>query len=652
MSEPNSIQVTLPDGKVVPAASGSTPLDIASGIGKGLAKAAIGARVDGQLVDVTRPLTADCVLEIVTLKSKGAEEIFRHTMTHIMAAAVKRLHPGTALGVGPVIENGFYYDFGLPSAITEEELEKIAREMEKIIAEDSPVIREELSRDAARALMEKEGEPLKVELIDGFGDPRVSFYRMGDFVDMCRGPHLPRTGVLKHFKLLSVAGAYWKGDAKNRQLQRVYGTAFASKEELQAHIDFLEEARKRDHRKIGKEMDLFSFHLEGPGFPFFHPKGTLLYQTLLDFWRAEHRKRGYVEVTTPLVLNEQLWHRSGHWDNYKENMYFVDIEGEGYAIKPMNCPGHCLIYKNRGHSYRDLPIRMMEPGRVHRHELSGVMHGLFRVRTFAIDDAHIYCAPDQIQDEVLGVIELILSTYRTFGFSGFRIELSTRPAKRVGTDEMWDKAEAALEQALVLARDKVKADLGMELPEHAINPGDGAFYGPKIDFHIKDCIGRTWQCGTVQLDFSMPERFDLEFVGSDNAKHRPVMIHRAAFGSFERFLGILIEHYAGKFPLWLAPVQALVMTVTSDQNEYGREVGKALRELGVRVEEDLRNEKIGYKIREGQLARVPLMIVLGKAEAEKRSLTVRLGNGRNIGDLNLDTFMEQVFRKHFREVPQ
>ncbi|MBI3891837.1 MAG: threonine--tRNA ligase [Candidatus Wallbacteria bacterium] len=652
MSEANSIQITLPDGSKRSAPAGTTSAEIALGIGKGLAKAAIGAKIDGVLVDLSRPLRADCSLEIVTLKSKDAPEIFRHTMTHIMAAAVKRLYPGTALGVGPVIDNGFYYDFGLPSAITEDDLDRISREMDKVIAEDAPVVREEYSHEAARALMEKEQEPLKVELIEGFADPTVSFYRMGNFVDMCRGPHLPRTGVLKNFKLLSVAGAYWKGDAKNRQLQRVYGTAFASREELQAHLDLVEEAKKRDHRKIGKEMDLFSFHLEGPGFPFFHAKGTTLYQTLLDFWRAEHRKRGYIEVTTPLVLNEQLWHRSGHWDNYKENMYFVDIEGEGYAIKPMNCPGHCLIYKNRAHSYRDLPIRMMEPGRVHRHELSGVMHGLFRVRTFAIDDAHIYCAPDQIQDEVLGVIELILSTYRTFGFSGFRIELSTRPAKRVGSDEMWDKAEAALSQALVLARERVKEHLGMELPEHAINPGDGAFYGPKIDFHIKDCIGRSWQCGTVQLDFSMPERFDLEFVGSDNSKHRPVMIHRAAFGSFERFLGILIEHYAGKFPLWLAPVQAIVMTVTSDQNEYGHQVGRALLESGVRVEEDLRNEKIGYKIREAQLARVPLMIVIGKAEAESRTLTVRFGSGRNVSDLTLEGFLEQVFRKHQLEVPQ
>ncbi len=652
MSEGNPIDVTLPDGTKKSVPAGSSARDVAATIGAGLARAAIAARIDGELRDVTRPLPGSCALELVTLKSPGAEEVYRHTMTHIMAAAVKRLYPGTALATGPVIENGYFYDFALQEPLTEADLERISEEMKKVIKENSPVVREELSKEEAKALMDREGEPLKVDLIDGFDDDSVSFYRMGDFVDMCRGPHLPSTGALKHFKLLSVAGAYWKGDSANQQLQRVYGTAFPTKEELKGHLDFLEEAKKRDHRKIGKEMELFSFHPEGPGFPFFHPKGAALYQSLLDFWREEHAKRGYVEVMTPLVLNEQLWHRSGHWDNYKENMYFVDIDGEGYAIKPMNCPGHCLIFRSKVHSYRDLPIRMAEPGQVHRHELSGVMHGLFRVRTFSIDDAHIYCAPEQILDEVRGVIELILSTYRTFGFQDFRIELSTRPEKRVGSDEMWDRAEAALEDALSQSRQQLKEELGLELPEHQVNAGDGAFYGPKIDFHIRDCIGRTWQCGTIQLDFSLPERFDLEYVGSDNARHRPVMIHRAAFGSFERFLGILIEHYAGKFPLWLAPVQARVLTVTSEQDAYALEVKQLLQDAGVRIEADVRNEKIGYKIREAQLARVPLMIVLGKKEAESRTLTVRLGSGRNIPDLSTEEFMEQVYRKHYRDLPQ
>ncbi|MBI4871292.1 MAG: threonine--tRNA ligase [Candidatus Riflebacteria bacterium] len=649
MNSTNSIQVKLPDGSLKDVPAGNTVAQVAAMIGPRLAREAIAGRVDGRLVDLSAKLTADCTLEILTLQSKGAEEIYRHTMTHIMAQAVKRLFPGTALATGPVVENGFFYDFAIEQALTEPDLEKIDAEMHKIIEADLPVDREVLGRDAARELMAKEGEPLKVELIDGFPEDTVSFYRMGEFVDMCRGPHLPRTGLVPHFKLLSVAGAYWKGDCRNQQLQRVYGTAFPSSKELSAHLTFLE---KRDHRRIGKDMDLFSFHLEGPGFPFFHPKGALLYQTLLEFWRSEHRKRRYVEVITPLVLNEGLWHQSGHWDHYKENMYFVDIEGQGYAIKPMNCPGHCLIFKNKAHSYRDLPIRMAEPGRVHRHELSGVMHGLFRVRSFAIDDAHIFCAPDQIQQEVLGVIELILSTYRTFGFQDFRIELSTRPAKRTGSDEMWDRAESALEQALVQSRSQVRETLGLVLPDHQVNPGDGAFYGPKIDFHIRDCIGRTWQCGTVQLDFSMPERFDLQFVGADNARHRPVMIHRAAFGSFERFLGILIEHYAGKFPIWLSPVQAVLLTVTSEQNDYAAAVAAQLEQHGVRVEQDLRNEKIGFKIREAQLAHVPLMVILGKAEVEAGKLTVRLPNGRNVSGLTVEEFLEQVYRKYYHELPQ
>lgn len=537
---------------------------------------------------------------------------YRHTTSHIMAQAVKNLWPDVKLAIGPAIENGFYYDFDMDHKISDQDLLKIQKEMKKIIKANYPLERFELPREEAIKFMEDKGEDYKVELIKDLPEDEViSFYKQGDFTDLCAGPHMESTGQIKAVKLQSVAGAYWRGDVNRKMLQRVYGTCFPTQEELEEYLKRLEEAKKRDHRKIGKEMDLFALYDEAPGFPFFLPKGMIIRNELENFWKMEHRKRGYEEIKTPLIMNEQLWRTSGHWDHYKDNMYFTKIDDEDYAIKPMNCPGSLLVYKRKIWSYRELPVRMGELGQVHRHELSGALHGLMRVRTFTQDDAHIFMLPEQIKDEVVGVLKLIDDIYKMFGFT-YHIELSTKPENSMGTEEEWETAENALSEAI--------QSIGAP---YVINEGDGAFYGPKLDFHLEDSIGRTWQCGTIQLDMQMPQRFDITYVGPDGDKHRPVMIHRAIFGSIERFIGILTEHFAGKFPLWIAPVQVKLLTVTEKFVDYASEVAKKFEDAGIRAETDLRNEKIGYKLREARNERNPYICIIGEKEVEARNLTVR-----------------------------
>ena len=537
---------------------------------------------------------------------------YRHTTAHIMAQAVKKLWPDAKLAIGPAIDNGFYYDFDMEHKLTDQDLLKIQKEIKKIISANYPLERFELPREEAIKFMADKGEDYKVELINDLPeDAVISFYQQGDFVDLCAGPHMASTGQIKAVKLQSIAGAYWRGDSNRKMLQRIYGTCFPSQAELDEYLKRLEEAKKRDHRKIGKEMDLFALYEEGPGFPFFMPKGMVIRNELENFWKTEHRKRGYEEIKTPLIMNEQLWRTSGHWDHYKDNMYFTKIDGEDYAIKPMNCPGSLLAYKRKMWSYREFPVRMGELGQVHRHELSGALHGLMRVRTFTQDDAHIFMLPEQIKDEVIGVVKFIDDVYKMFGFT-YHIELSTRPEDSMGTDEEWEAAETALREAM--------ESIGVPF---VINEGDGAFYGPKLDFHLEDSIGRTWQCGTIQLDMQLPQRFDITYVGPDGEKHRPVMIHRVIFGSIERFIGILIEHFAGKFPLWLAPVQVKLMTVTEKFSDYALKVAEQFEEAGLRVETDIRNEKIGYKIREARNERNPYLCVIGENEVNAGTLTVR-----------------------------
>ena len=537
---------------------------------------------------------------------------YRHTTSHILAQAVKKLWPDAKLAIGPAIENGFYYDFDMEHKLNDQDLLKIQKEMKKIIQANYPLERFELPREEAIKFMADKDEDYKVELIEDLPEDEVrSFYKQGDFVDLCAGPHMDSTGQIKAVKLQSVAGAYWRGDSDRQMLQRIYGTCFPTQQELDDYIQKLEEAKKRDHRKIGKEMDIFALYEEGPGFPFFMPNGMVIRNELESFWKTEHRKRGYQEIRTPLILNEQLWRTSGHWDHYKDNMYFTKIDGEDYAIKPMNCPGALLVYKRKMWSYRELPVRMGELGQVHRHELSGALHGLMRVRTFTQDDAHIFMLPEQIKDEVIGVVKFIDDVYRMFGFT-YHIELSTRPEDSMGTDEEWEAAETALREAM--------ESIGVP---YVINEGDGAFYGPKLDFHLEDSLGRTWQCGTIQLDMQMPQRFDITYVGSDGEKHRPVMIHRVIFGSIERFIGILIEHFAGKFPLWLAPVQVKLLTVTEKFADYALKVKEQFEAAGIRAEADIRNEKIGYKLREARNERTPYICVIGEKEVEAQNLTVR-----------------------------
>ncbi len=559
---------------------------------------------------------------------------YRHTTSHIMAQAVKKLWPDAKLAIGPAIENGFYYDFDMEHKLNDQDLLKIQKEMKKIIKANYPLERFELPREEAIKFMADKGEDYKVELIEDLPEDEViSFYKQGDFVDLCAGPHMDSTGQIKAVKLQSVAGAYWRGDSDRQMLQRIYGTCFPTQEELDDYIAKLEEAKKRDHRKIGKEMDLFALYEEGPGFPFFMPNGMIIRNELENFWKTEHRKRGYQEIKTPLILNEQLWRTSGHWDHYKDNMYFTKIDGEDYAIKPMNCPGALLVYKRKMWSYRELPVRMGELGQVHRHELSGALHGLMRVRTFTQDDAHIFMLPEQIKDEVIGVVKFIDDVYRMFGFT-YHIELSTRPDDSMGTDEEWEAAETALREAM--------ESIGVP---YVINEGDGAFYGPKLDFHLEDSLGRTWQCGTIQLDMQMPQRFDITYVGPDGEKHRPVMIHRVIFGSIERFIGILIEHFAGKFPLWLAPVQVKLLTVTEKFADYAVDIAKQFEAAGIRAEADIRNEKIGYKLREARNERTPYICIIGEKEVEARNLTVRNNKTGDQSEMTPEELQETMLQE-------
>lgn len=625
------IKITLPDGSVRECEKGTKIYDIASGISEGLARNALCAGLNGKLTGLDTPVEEDAELRIYTFKDEEGREVYRHTTSHILAQAVKNIYPTVKLAIGPAIKDGFYYDFEFKTPITQEDFPKIEAEMQRIIKANLPLVRKELSRQEAEALFRKFGEDYKIELLSAIPEGEtVSTYTQGEFTDLCRGPHLSSTGKVKAFKLTSVAGAYWRGDSKNKMLTRIYGTCFDKKADLEAYITRMEEAKKRDHRKLGKELDLYDILPEGPGFPFFYPKGMVLRNILENFWREEHIKAGYVEIKTPMILNRDLWYRSGHWDHYKDNMYGVKIDDEDYAIKPMNCPGGMLVYKRSLHSYRDLPIRMGELGLVHRHELSGALHGLMRVRCFTQDDAHIFMTPEQIESEIIGVVKLIDRFYKVFGFK-YSVELSTRPQDFMGSIEQWDKATEALKSAL----NKLKQPF-------TVNEGDGAFYGPKIDFHLEDCIGRTWQCGTIQLDFQMPERFDLTYTGSDGEKHRPVMIHRVVFGSIERFMGILTEQYAGAFPMWLSPVQVKVLSLTERTAEKCLEIAEQLREKGFRVETDNRNEKIGMKIREAQLEKVPYMLVIGDRDVEQEVVSVRDRKQGDLGAMKLEAFMEKI----------
>ena len=625
------VKVTLKDGSIKEYKKGTTVEEIVASIGSGLLKAALAAKLNGKVADLRTPVNEDCSLEVLTFDDADGKWALRHTGSHILAQAVKRLYPDAKLAIGPAIETGFYYDIDWDKSFSDEDLAAIEKEMENIVKEDLRLERFELPRSEALDLMGRMGESYKVELINDLPeDAVISFYKQGEFVDLCAGPHAPSTGKVKALKLLSVAGAYWRGNEKNKMLQRIYGTAYTKKSELEEYLNMLEEAKRRDHRKLGKELDLFSLHEEGPGFPFFHPKGMIIRNELENFWRNIHKKHGYMEIKTPVILNEDLWHQSGHWDHYKDNMYFTTIDEKTYAVKPMNCPGGILIYKNAMYSYRDLPLRMGELGLVHRHELSGALHGLMRVRNFTQDDAHLYLTPEQIKEEVLGVISLTDYIYKLFGFN-YRVELSTRPENSMGSDEDWENATEALRNALEASK----------LP-YKINEGDGAFYGPKIDFHLEDCIGRTWQCGTIQLDFQMPEKFNLTYIGADSEKHRPVMIHRTIFGSIERFIGILIENYAGAFPVWLAPVQVIILPVSEKQKEYAEKLNKQLEDLDIRAEADLRSEKVGYKIREAQLQKIPYMLVVGDKEMESGSVSVRDRKEGDVGVMKFEDFLSKI----------
>ena len=624
------INVTLKGGAVKQFEAGTTVAEIAKSIGMGLYKSACVARIDGKVCDLRTPVNEDSNVEILTFDNEEGKQAYWHTTSHIVAQAVKRLYKDVKLAIGPSIDNGFYYDFDLPEAFTSDDLTKIETEIKKIIKENLPLERFELAPAEAEKFMTENGEPYKVELIKEHSDKgeNISFYKQGEFTDLCAGPHLMSTGMVKAVKLTQCTGAYWRGDAKNRQLCRVYGISFPKASQLDEYITMLEEAKKRDHRKIGKELELFTIMEEGPGFPFFLPKGMTLKNTLVDYWREIHEAAGYYEIQTPMILNRALWERSGHWDHYKNNMYTTVIDDTDFAIKPMNCPGGILVYKTKMHSYKDLPLRMGELGLVHRHELSGALHGLMRVRCFTQDDAHIFMTREQIKDEIKGVVRLIDKVYSTFGFK-YHIELSTKPEDSMGAQEDWDIATDALKAAIT--------ELGYD---YEINEGDGAFYGPKLDFHLTDCIGRTWQCGTIQLDFQLPERFELEYTGADGAKHRPIMIHRVVFGSIERFIGILTEHFAGAFPLWLAPEQVKILPIADRHLDAANEALAEMKKYGIRATIDSRNEKVGYKIREAQLQKIPYMLVIGDKEAEAGEVAVRSRKDGDKGTMSVAEFIK------------
>ena len=633
------IKVTLKDGSVREFENELSVLEIAKSISEGLARAVVAASVNDEVVGLDYIVKEDCTLNLFKFDDVEGKDVFRHTSAHMLAQAIKRLYPEAKFAIGPSIENGFYYDIDLEERLTMEDLAKLEAEMKKIAKEDLKVERYELPKEEALKWAKENGEIYKEELINELPEGEIiSFYKQGDFTDLCRGPHLPSTKKVKAVKLLSVAGAYWRGDEKNKMLQRIYGISFEKNKDLEEYLHLLEEAKKRVHRKLGKELELFFIPEEGPGFPLFLPKGMELKNALLKYWRELHREDGYYEIETPIILSRHLWETSGHWYHYKENMYTVQIDEQDFAIKPMNCPGGMLYYQSKPHSYRDFPMRVAELGRVHRHELSGALHGLMRVRAFTQDDAHIFMLPEQIKDEIKGVVKLIDRVYKTFGFE-YHLELSTRPEDSMGTDEEWETAENGLREALE----------ELNLP-YILNEGDGAFYGPKIDFHLKDCLGRTWQCGTIQLDMQLPQRFDISYVGQDGEKHRPVMIHRVALGSIERFIGILIEQYAGKFPVWLAPTQVKILPISDKYMDYANEVKKALFDAGVRVEMDDRAEKIGFKIREAQLQKVPYMLVVGEKEAAENQVAVRSRDKGEMGSMDLNEFVSMVVKEDAERV--
>jgi threonyl-tRNA synthetase len=634
------VTITLPDGSRREFETPPTGLDVARSISEGFARNCVVMEIDDVKLDLTTTIATDAGVRFLTTKDPEALEVMRHSAAHVMAQAIMHLYPDAKLTIGPVVEDGFYYDIDMPP-VSEEDFAKIEAEMKKIVKAKLPLVRETIAKDEALAFYKD--EVYKTEMITDLEDGTISFYKQGDFTDLCRGPHVPHTGYIKSFKLMKVSGAYWRADQSKAQLQRIYGTAFFDKKELKAHVALIEEAKKRNHRRVGTQMDLFSFHDEAPGMPFFHAKGMAIWNELLAYWREAHTSAGYVETKTPIILNRGLWEQSGHWDNYRENMYTSVIDDQDVAIKPMNCPGGMLLFKNRPHSYRELPIRAGEVGLVHRHELSGVLSGLFRVRAFHQDDAHIFMTPEQIQDEILGVLRLVDEMYSTFGL-GFNLELSTRPEKSIGSDDQWQMATDGLENALKAYG-----------APYVINEGDGAFYGPKIDIHIKDALGRTWQCGTVQLDMSLPERFDLSYIGKDNERHRPIMIHRVIYGSIERFLGILIEHFAGKFPLWLAPVQAVALPINDDLVPFAESVRDQLAAVGLRVEVDDRSESLKKKIREAQLAKTPLILTCGAKEKDSGALSVRTLDGQVHFGIPMETFKDTVLtnvRHRSLEVPK
>lgn len=625
------IRLTLPDGAVREYEKGIKVYDVTADISEGLARVAVGAVVNDKIMGMQESINEDSSFRVVKFEDPEGKKIFWHTSAHIMAYAVQKLFPGVKFAIGPAIDNGFYYDFDTEHRFTPEDLELIENEMHSIAKEGYLLERFEMSRDEALKFFKESEEVYKVDLIENLPpDEIISFYKLGEFTDLCAGPHLYDTKKVKAIKLMSIAGAYWRGDEKNKMLQRIYGTTYEKKKDLEEYLNRLEEARKRDHRKLGRELDLFSMQDEGPGFPFFHPKGMIIRNILESFWRDEHTKRGYGEIKTPLILSEHLWHQSGHWDHYKENMYFTSIDEGAFAIKPMNCPGSILVYKSKMYSYRDFPLRWGELGLVHRHELSGALHGLMRVRSFTQDDAHLYLLPSQVKEELKKTIDLADYIYSIFGFK-YRIELSTRPENSMGSEEQWELATTSLQEAL--------DEKGIE---YKINPGDGAFYGPKIDFHLEDAIGRTWQCGTIQLDFQMPERFDLTYVDKDNEKKRPVMVHRTILGSMERFMGILIEHFAGKFPVWLAPVQAIILPISDKFNDYAHEIRRSMEEKGFRVETDDRAEKIGFKIRESQMMKIPYMLVVGEKEIEEGLVSVRKRDDGDLGQMSMEAFVDKL----------
>ena len=630
------LKITMKDGSVREVAEGTSILDFVKQVSNSLSKKVLAAKVDGQTKDLTTVLDKDAQVEFLTFEDADGRWAFRHTASHILAQAVKRLYKehNVQLAIGPAIENGFYYDIDMDKQLTDQDLADIEKEMKRIVKENLKLERSEMSRADALKFFEERHEGYKVELINDLPeDAVISLYTQGEFTDLCAGPHVLSTGKIKALKLQSVAGAYWRGDEHNKMLQRIYGTAFDKQEDLDAYLKMLEEAAKRDHRKLGKELDLFSLHEEGPGFPFFHPNGMIIRNELINYWREVHRRYGYQEIKTPMIMNRKLWEQSGHWAHYKENMYFTQIDEEDYAVKPMNCPGGMLVYNSHIHSYRDLPLRLGELGLVHRHELSGALHGLFRVRNFTQDDAHLFMTPEQVEEEIQHTIDLFDEVYKTFGLS-YKAELSTRPEDSMGSDEVWEMATSSLQKAL--------ENRGLE---YVVNEGDGAFYGPKIDFHLRDSIGRTWQCGTIQLDMQMPEKFDLTYVGEDGQKHRPVMLHRVVYGSIERFIGILIENYAGAFPVWLAPVQVRILPITDKHMDYAYKLKKKMFDMGLRVEVDARNEKTGYKIRESQVKKTPYTLVVGDQEMSNGSAAVRKYGHKDSETMLVDEFISYVGEK-------